>query len=1068
MMEEKRTLAPSIDDIGRQSIIKDLGKNLFVIAGAGSGKTSMLVSRMVAMVESGIDISKICAITFTKKAAAEFLSRFQSKLKERSKPPFKEGDKYPGDLPTPTEITAERCQKALKDIDLCFTGTIDSFCNLVLSEYPNNANIPSSSMVVQEDELFELYKKEYEKIANGENCEIKDKFEIFNKLFSNGADVFSRSIYDVVEVSHINIKYPKPIKSLDQAVKDLSDKYASKIKSDIRTLISMKDLVVQTSDGLKAFEKLENESQVLLSDWNVSNFVSIRKSIYYTFKEALRFVDEPSLMFFEFGFMSRNKCYKCLEKKDSESLKAYFNDVDEIIYSYSMDFLIAVTEIIKQNLRKQGKLSFTEYLMIFRNMVINDMDKGMTLIKHIKNKHSYFLIDESQDTSPAQTELFIYLTSEVVAHSLNECQPKPGSIFIVGDPKQSIYGFRGADVNAYLNTKDLFEKVYDSNTNKVIYLTKNFRSNIELIRYFNKQFGNGNLANYEPIPEITNETPDEISKDVIAGLYISNNYLDAIKTLVGRYYIYDKRIDDKEKDNNIPLNQRTFGKRLIEYKDIMLLTWTTTRHDRMLKELSDNDIPVYCEGKFSISDCGALNSIYAIYAYLAGESGQFQNLLSSPLFNSSPISLLGISSLDDIPEGKEKDLLLSIESLRDINNPVHLLENIVNTLKIYQYISYTNTEYVLYTVEKLKEAQASQQVSDIRSGEKFLRDFISNKLERCMNMESTPNAVNLANVHKVKGLEKPVVILAESPKKKKEAEKDSNYINDVAYVFKTASKDGSNGSKTYDIECGGLYSNEQEKAFNKSEEENNRLRYVAVTRARNVLIFNNTSDMWSNVRPSVIEDLPSSNLVGPTMETLKELSFDEPGEFNITESYWQKSPSKKSHIFSKFDDSEIEETQVEDDIDVRTRGTLIHRMMEMIINSKGKLAKNIIINNVLNEYSLSDNQTYKNILSSVYDTMFRGGYPQKNNAPQDLLGVAFNSTCLCEVPFSYKEGKMIWQGIIDLLYINEGKCFIVDYKTNEDDDNLEEEYKTQLEAYKTAAKKTLGVDVEAYIYHIGN
>ena len=148
-----------IDEASRKTIITCLDKNLFVIAGAGSGKTSMLVSRMVAMVESGIDVSKICAITFTKKAAAEFLERFQKKLKERSERPYQEGNKYPGDLPTPTDITAGRCKQALKDIDLCFTGTIDSFCNLVLSEYPNNAGVPSSSVVVMDDELVELCKK---------------------------------------------------------------------------------------------------------------------------------------------------------------------------------------------------------------------------------------------------------------------------------------------------------------------------------------------------------------------------------------------------------------------------------------------------------------------------------------------------------------------------------------------------------------------------------------------------------------------------------------------------------------------------------------------------------------------------------------------------------------------------------------------------------------------------------------------------------------------------------------------------------------------------------------------
>ena len=1052
MTDKNRVLNPSIDDLGRYSIVEDLDKNLFVIAGAGSGKTSMLVSRMVAMVESGIDISKICAITFTKKAAAEFLSRFQSKLKERSKPPFKEGDKFPGDLPTPTEITAEKCQKALENIDLCFTGTIDSFCNLVLSEYPNNANIPSSSMVIEEDELASLYKKEYEKIANGPASLIKDKLEVFNSLFRNGADTFSKSINDVMEVSYLNIQYPAPKKTLEDTVKDLAGKYESKIHNDVQTLLKMKSIVTTSNQKcIDAFYELEKNKNLLLDEWNVSNFIYIRNTIRKVFNEWLRFEDEPSLMFFEFATVNKTS-YKCLDKNNSTALKEYIAEVDKIIYSYAMDFLVSVSEIIKNNLRKQGKLSFTEYLMIFRNMIIKDMNQGMKLINHIRNKHSYFLIDESQDTSPAQTELFIYLTSQVPAKSLEECKPIPGSLFIVGDPKQSIYGFRGADVSAYLHTKELFDKVYDQKCNKVVYLTKNFRSNIELIRYFNDKFKN--MDNYEPIPEVTKETPKEFSKDVIAGLYRCSGYLDAIKSLVGRYYIYDKNKNNK---------------RLIEYKDIMLLTWTTTNHDKILNTLKENDIPVYCEGRFTVSGSDILSTIYSIYAYVVGEAGQFLNLLSSPLFNASPVSLLGISSIDDIPEGKEKDLLLSIESLRNINNPVLLLESIVNTLKIYQYIDYSNMEYALFVIERLKEACSSLEVSDTRSGEKFLRDFISTKLERCMNMELVPNAVNLANVHKVKGLEKPVVILAEARINVKKANHDAYYSLNKAYIFKTAGNDF-NGATTYDIQSGDLFLNEEEVAATKKTQEDERLGYVAVTRARNVLIFpqysTSVQNPWKEVQLENIPSLPSSSLPYPEVKEVGKLSFIEPGEFNDTESYWQKSPSKKSHIFSKFDDSEVEETQVEDDIDVRTKGTLIHRMMEMIINSKGKLAKNIIINNVLNEYSLSDNQTYKNILSSVYDTMFRGGYPQKNNAPQDLLGIAFSSTCLCEIPFSYKEGKMIWQGIIDLLYINEGKYFIVDYKTNEDDENLEEEYKTQLDAYKKALKKTLGVDVETYIYHI--
>ena len=74
-------------DKARKAILTELDKNIFVIAGAGSGKTTVLVNRMVAMVEAGIDISNICAITFTVNAAARFLVDFQKALKKRSEAP---------------------------------------------------------------------------------------------------------------------------------------------------------------------------------------------------------------------------------------------------------------------------------------------------------------------------------------------------------------------------------------------------------------------------------------------------------------------------------------------------------------------------------------------------------------------------------------------------------------------------------------------------------------------------------------------------------------------------------------------------------------------------------------------------------------------------------------------------------------------------------------------------------------------------------------------------------------------------------------------------------------------
>ena len=87
---------------------------------AVSGKTTMLVKRMVAMVEAGIPIDKICAITFTKAAAGEFYERFQKILIERSNPEYKwEDTGRAGQLPAPTEKSRAFCDEALKNIDLC-------------------------------------------------------------------------------------------------------------------------------------------------------------------------------------------------------------------------------------------------------------------------------------------------------------------------------------------------------------------------------------------------------------------------------------------------------------------------------------------------------------------------------------------------------------------------------------------------------------------------------------------------------------------------------------------------------------------------------------------------------------------------------------------------------------------------------------------------------------------------------------------------------------------------------------------------------------------------------------
>ena len=185
-----------IDKLSRSRIVSEINKNFFVEAGAGSGKTTMLVNRMAAMVEAGLDISRICAITFTKAAAGEFYERFQRLLIERSNPAFTgDYERMSGILPKPTDETRERCRIALQNIDLCFMGTIDSFCSMVLSEHPSEARIPSDAAIVSDEDAAAVYKQQYVKICRGEyGEELQSLARNFQALHRDAQDIFVQGI----------------------------------------------------------------------------------------------------------------------------------------------------------------------------------------------------------------------------------------------------------------------------------------------------------------------------------------------------------------------------------------------------------------------------------------------------------------------------------------------------------------------------------------------------------------------------------------------------------------------------------------------------------------------------------------------------------------------------------------------------------------------------------------------------------------------------------------------------------------------------------------------------------
>ena len=342
------------DTISRNRIVSETDKNFFVEAGAGSGKTTMLVSRMVAMVEAGIDISKICAITFTKAAAGEFYDRFQKLLIERSNPKFVWVDKgFAGQLPSPTDETRELCAKALRNIDLCFMGTIDSFCSMILSEHPSEAGIPSDANIMSDMDAQSLYKQIYVKICAGEYGDrLKELARVFRILHWNADEVFA--IGESILMNNRNVHFNfNDAKAIDIDMDFANDKVA--INNALQCLIDHPELKYDgNKDSVTAWENIEEIAKKFSGRWsnNFSRVISGLKAL-----KNLRVLPQAMNKY-------STSLADCLEPGGKQGKWLEFtasrkggllDKLNNVRYEASMTFLSACVPVIEEAMRDRER-----------------------------------------------------------------------------------------------------------------------------------------------------------------------------------------------------------------------------------------------------------------------------------------------------------------------------------------------------------------------------------------------------------------------------------------------------------------------------------------------------------------------------------------------------------------------------------------------------------------------------------------------------------------------------------------------------------------------------------------
>ncbi|MBQ6532423.1 MAG: UvrD-helicase domain-containing protein [Solobacterium sp.] len=1091
------------DEHERYRIIREINTNFFVEAGAGSGKTTILVERMVAMIESGIPVDKICAITFTKAAANEFYERFQKRLSERMREPSEGYAESPAKLPAPTDLTKQRCAEALKNIDLCFLGTIDAFCNLLLSEYPSESRIPSNAAAYETEAMADEYSRQYGLMKSGHyGTAVQQDLGRFEKLFAYPAmarQAFINLMTKMMGVRHGSFHYGQEALAEEDFLSPQDKADCFRLYQFLRTHPEWKP-AKDTADIRTAWDTLVN-TELDPAEPIADQYQDVLQ-VLHDVSKAYRLIPDKAAMdrepwlyeWFEPKYNTRKKVPDIEYYTISERAGNLCRQLTDQAFCRAAAFAERCTGLLADQLREAGILTFFDYLYYLCQALQKDAAANNgRLIRQIRRKYEYYLIDEFQDTDPIQAQVFFYLSARELDPDWTKCLAWPGSLFIVGDPKQSIYRFKNADITSYKRVENLFRREgYD-----VVSLTANFRSLPQLCGWFNTAFrrilpeNTDDQAAFEDIDAGRPPVPAEAFSGVFSypvtvlettkkGTVRKDDNAEQILEIINRLTNNEKyQIADRDADGKTTL-------RTIDYRDFMIITRTKAQISPISDLLTREGIACRVEGDMKLAECPALMSIMDIYAFIVNNDSKrhFAEMLKSACFGYSDEQLFAMMPdfcrLYSEPSGDDPAY---IGTLRDLIRyqyhmaPSALLRRILDDLQIFAKTGTLNIEYVYYVLALLREEEAGGNIRSHREALAYLEEKrdTKNALERCAALTGDANRVHIANAHKVKGLQNRIVILAAPARRtdRKPASRTEYGEKPETWFFELPT------GTFQSIKTTG-YEDKKEAETVSAEAENDRLLYVAATRAEQVLIIGDlihdgaqVPATWTTLLadrncPDIFSVTDDSHGKRPQPESMSAAALYEEAAADCVLNDYENSGSYRLKAPSRLPQEEEEEPLPADEKPRRFKkdpaltGTLVHRLMELLVLSRDRLEMSALIDQVVREETADEDYYYHQLLERVYRQIHAGGYPQPE-APDDILSVLLSADAVhTELPFSYRDGQDIWSGTIDALYSTGGQWHIIDFKT----DYEFKTHRTQLNAYIEAFRQLTGESADALIYHI--
>jgi ATP-dependent helicase/nuclease subunit A len=828
-----------IDQAERERLLAELDATFFVEAGAGTGKTTALVRRVVELAKAGrMSMLGLAAITFTEAAAAELRDRVRQGLESAA---------------ADDELAAEsrsRCEVAAREVDLAAIQTVHAFAGALLRTFPIEAGLPPGFGTLDQiqrdlafDERFRAWL--YDEVPEEGN----PAREAVRRIFALGMTPdrlreLARGLqdqYDLLEAEPLATgarpalgwDSPEPADAIQVAqrwgaelegllpmLEHARDPAAGRLAREVRNVQFVAGRMRQAADDDEALEALQGFLQRYprrsgaQSEWHQGYEQDVR-DIKAAFKD------------------SRAEVEDALAEHRAAALGALLGHLRDLTLRYAAER------------KRQGMATFHDLLTWTRDLLRDHPD----VRRRAQARWQRLFVDEFQDTDPLQAEIAVLLASEpnqAEERDWRELRLVPGMLFLVGDPKQSIYRFRRADIAMY---DAIYERFADAAER--LSLVQNFRSVAPVIRWVNHHFTvdmdgeRGVQARYTELhPRPGGETT---LADADCGVRLLGGFVDgkaamrareeadAIARLVRRMVAEGWPVLDPESGQPRP----------VRYQDVCLLMPTRTNLRWLERKLEAYDLPYRMQSGTLVLNTQEVRELLACLRAIDDPSDQVALVaaLRSPAYGCSDAELLQWAEADGALsylreeggcDGPVREAFVSLRGfhMRRLDHSAAITaERFIRQRMLAEQAFGHPRPREAWRRLRYVVAQARALAGSGQPTLRALLDWLEG-LQRTSfydaespTPEADEDAVQLMTIHGAKGLEFPVVILTGLGSRPRDQ-------STIAFVPDRI------GGQLH-VRCGEFqtpgYAREHEQQLDAAERV--RLLYVAATRAREHLVL---------------------------------------------------------------------------------------------------------------------------------------------------------------------------------------------------------------------------------------